>query len=896
MVRHGRFFVSTAFGAYLVAHASVALAQAAPPVSGDAAAPAVKDAQEIVVTGTLIRGIAPTGSPVQTLSAADIKSTGAANTSQVLAKLPQITTFFNTTPSPGSGPLATIARPDIRGLNSTAGGFGAGGNATLLLVDGHKVVGAGTTFETPDPDIVPAVALQRVEVITDGGSSIYGADAVGGVINYITRDSFSGVQVSARGGGASNYRTVDGSVIAGTNWKDGGVYLAYAYLHHDALFGRDRSYVHSLVAQTGACSPGTVISGGVSYLANTLQPGTTSCDASNGATIYPSETRHSVFGSLKQEIFPALTLDVKGFYTDRKLGTAQDPNFRNNVSTGLTITSASPFYRSIGGGLGPQQVNFGYGSVADESGKTTISEWGMTPTLRLDIGGGWQARLLGHYGRSVTTGYEFILANGTQGAIDAGLLNPYNLSASAPGAFNNIFAENYQTSKQELIDSRLVVDGPLFRLPGGEAKIAVGAEYTHNHVARGANTSLLLTALKAGDFSSLARASQSRSLKSVFGEVSLPVISTLVLNGSARYDDYNDFGHTTNPKLGASFEPVHGVKVRGSWGTSFTAPSLVDMTTVGSLIFARPASPFVAPNAPAGSASRPTIFVLGGNPSLRPQTATTWSAGIDVAPPSLAGFKVSATYFNVFFKNQIGLIPFTNTSVAFSNAFLGNGVYVNPSQATIQSIATQVQSILGPFLTGYSNNVSGLLAASAANPPYALIDTRKQNLGQLKVDGIDFDASYAAPVSFGEVNVRFAGTYTLHRKFAASAASAFVDQFTNPGASRFFAVATAGLKSGPVQGTFSLNHVAGYKIPTFTYVGNGIVPGGTQSKISGFNTVDAFLAYSFDSGYLKGTQLTLNVSNLFNQRPPFDARAVDSGYGNGATLGRLVQVGFTTKF
>ena len=390
---------------------------------------------------------------------------------------------------------------------------------------------------------------------------------------------------------------------------------------------------------------------------------------------------------------------MKGFYTKRKLGTAQDPNFRNNVSTGLTITNASPFYRSIGGGSGPQTVNFNYGQVADESGKTTISEWGLTPTLRLDIGAGWQARLLGHYGRSDTTGYEFILATGAQAAINAGLLNPYNLTASAPGAFNNIFAENYQTSRQEIIDTRLVVDGPVFRLPGGDAKVAVGAEYTRNNVKRGANTSLLLTAFKAGDFSSLARASQSRNLKSVFGEVSLPVVSTLVLNGSARYDDYSDFGHTTNPKVGASFKPVDGVKLRGSWGTSFTAPSLVDMTTVGSLVFARPASPFVAPNAPPGSASRPTIFVLGGNPLLKPQTATTWSAGIDISPPSLKGFKLSATYFNVFFKNQIGLIPFTNTSVAFSNAFLGNGVYVNPSQATIQTIASQVQSILGPFLT-----------------------------------------------------------------------------------------------------------------------------------------------------------------------------------------------------
>jgi iron complex outermembrane receptor protein len=896
-------------------------ARAEPDVTGAPETPNVQDTTasehaqaklggepEIVVTGTLIRGVAPTGSPVLSLSDKDITASGAANSSQVLAKLPQVTSFFNATPSPGGGPLTTIARPDIRRLNATAGGFGAGGNATLVLVDGHKVVGAGTTFETPDPDIIPAVVLQRVEVITDGGSSIYGADAVGGVINYITRSSFDGVQLSLRGGGAPDYYSVDGSVIAGTSWSSGSVYGAYAFMKHDAIFGRDRSYVNSLVSQSGACSPGTVFAAvpgatpgsfvrtGPSLLASTLQPGTTTCDASDNATIYPSEERHSIFGSLKQELSPALTFELKGFYTDRHLGTAQDPNFRNNISTGLTINSASPFYRPVAGDTGTQIVNFNYSGLADFSGKTKIKEWGITPTLRIDLGGNWQARLLGHYGKSRTIGYEFILAGGTQPAINAGLLNPYNPSASAPGAFNNIFAVNYQESDQELWDGRLVVDGPLFALPGGDAKVAVGAEYTRNNVKRGANTALLQTAFEARDFSSLTRGKQSRDLKSVFGEISLPIIDMLTLNASVRYDDYSDFGTTTNPKFGMRFEPIKGLAFRGSWGTSFTAPALVDTTTVGSLVFARPNSPFVAPTAPPGSASRPTIFVLGGNPNLGPQTATTWSIGADIAPVAVSNLKINATYFNVHFKDQIGLTPFTNTSVAFSSAFLNQSVFVNPSQGTIETIASQVQSILGPFLAGFPNTVAGLLAASAANPPYALIDTRKQNLGQLKVEGIDLNVTYVIPVSFGELSFRAAGTYTLGRKFSAAAGLPFVDEFDNPGMSRLLSVVSAGAKSGGFEGLLTWNHSAGYKIPTVTFAGNGIVPAVTQTKIRSFNTVDAFLSYSFENGLLANTQVTLNINNIFNEKPPFDARNPDFGYGNGATLGRLIQLGVTKKF
>ena len=248
------------------------------------------------------------------------------------------------------------------------------------------------------------------------------------------------------------------------------------------------------------------------------------------------------------------------------------------------------------------------------------------------------------------------------------------------------------------------------------------------------------------------------------------------------------------------------------------------------------------------------------------------------------------------FKNQIGFVPFTSTSVAFSPAFLGNGVYLNPSQALIQNIASQVESILGPFLTGYSNSVAGLLAASAANPPYALIDTRKQNLGQLNVDGIDFNTTYNARVSFGTLNFGVAGTYTLYRKFAASANSPFTDEFVNPGTSRFFSVVSAGGSSGGFNALVTWNHSQGYKIPSFTFAGNGVVPATTQTRIKSFDTVDAFLSYTFNDGWLRDTQVTLNVSNLLDATPPFDARASDAGYSNGATLGRLFQVGFTKKF
>jgi iron complex outermembrane receptor protein len=287
--------------------------------------------------------------------------------------------------------------------------------------------------------------------------------------------------------------------------------------------------------------------------------------------------------------------------------------------------------------------------------------------------------------------------------------------------------------------------------------------------------------------------------------------------------------------------------------------------------------------------------VLGGNPTLQAQTATTWSFGTDIKPTSVPGLSISATYYNVLFKKQIGLVPFTNPSVAFAS-YYSNYVMVNPTPAQIQSIASQVQSILGPFLAGFPNTVAGLLAAAAANPPYAIIDTRKANLGQLKVNGIDFNARYAMPTSFGEVNFGAAGTYTLSRQFAPAAGASFVDQFVNPGSSRLYASLFVGAKAGAFDASLVLNHSDGYSIPANNYVSNGFVASGTQTSVAAFNVLDLSLAYALSGGPLDNTQLSLTINNVLKASPPFDSTNVDAGYGNGATLGRLVQLGVTKKF
>ena len=96
-----------------------------------------------------------------------------------------------------------------------------------------------------DASIIPSSLILRTEIMPDGGSAIYGSNAVAGVINYITRDNFDGLQVQARGGLANDYWQYDGSITAGTSWSSGSVFGSVTYSAHDALFGHDRDYIHA---------------------------------------------------------------------------------------------------------------------------------------------------------------------------------------------------------------------------------------------------------------------------------------------------------------------------------------------------------------------------------------------------------------------------------------------------------------------------------------------------------------------------------------------------------------------------------------------------------------------------------------------------------------------------
>ena len=383
-----------------------------------------------------------------------------------------------------------------------------------------------------------------------------------------------------------------------------------------------------------------------------------------------------------------------------------------------------------------------------------------------------------------------------------------------------------------------------------------------------------------------------RHVKSLFGEIAIPIVGadnasaglhSLTLSASGRYDDYSDEGGTFNPKIGVTYQPVEWVKIRGNWGKSFNAPSLVDMTGVTVAV-------------PAGMVSlgqtSPASLILVGNrgSDVKPQIANTWSVGFDLSPPAVRGLTLSATYYNIAMKREIGLLagqPITPST----QGFLTDPVSCPAAVAQYNKYAILNLFPFPPAVT---------CAVLFGSQTIAVLDWRVQNLGEIKTDGIDFNLSYDRPVSFGSVHAGVAGTYTLDRKNSLVPGAPFVNLLTNPGASRFSMIASLGAQVGDFSATASLNHLGGYRI-------NPGIPANpanpfpqAQNAVNSFTTVDLFLQYKLPKSWLPAeTSLTLNVTNLFDQDPPFynyPAFGGNSGYTNGSTLGRLLQIGLRTKF
>jgi iron complex outermembrane recepter protein len=927
----------------------VALAAMAPALASAQDAPAGSEddtpASEIVVTGTILRGTPPVGSNLISVGEERIAATGATTANELLASVPQVGNLFNTVPNALLNIAANqvqVVRPQLRNLGNAT----SSASTTLVLFDGHRIAPVGVSQNAIDPDIIPSIAIERVEVVTDGGSSTYGSDAVGGVINFITRKRFDGVKVQGHYGFADDYHHVDASAMVGKDWGSGSIFAAYSYQHNDAIFGRDRDYVRNvdwftpdLTPRGRSCSPGnvqvTTADGNRLFQLNSsgvpsATPGSfNACDTTDDGTIIPVSTRHSALVGLHQDLADWLTVDLRAFYGERTAITFAP--FRGQAN----VTSGYAYYRPVPGqsATAGQTVFFTLAPLLGASPARTVNkfqEWGANAEFSAKLTENWQLRTLLNYSRSNS---EYRIPQLSQALLNsfgsnpsqADTINFYTPGAGVGDAANIarlINDANAGQGKQELFDARAILDGTLFSWAGGDIKVAVGYEHMHDSFRQRISTEGVPERVRTRPFSAY-----DRKTNSFFGEIQVPIIGAdnrmgfiyaLTLSGSVRHDRFSDFGNTTNPKVGVNFKPISWLGLRGNYSTSFNAPSLNDQ--LGSLRSTALALPFTAfTRAGDNPSASGTVALTGSNPGLTPQTARTYSFGIDIDPPFVEGLHASANYYNVRLKNIIG-IPSPGPQIF--------ALFPNNIQADVGGLPlATVQNFLNN--SGALNAATALatVTAGCTNPAaclnvYEIVDFRQGNYGIVNIEGLDFAVNYRMDTGFGGIDAAVAGNYVLSRKSQTGVGAPKVNElgttntvfggvpFTNGGATRLQLSTTIGADIGNFRAQATWNHTAGYPVvrcdQTTTPVcrpstsGIATASGFLQDRIGAYDTINLFFKYDVpgDSMLMKDLSITLNVSNLLDTDPPISRDIGDRsvGYTNGSTLGRMIQVGLSKQF
>ena len=894
-----------------------ATGQTPPPSTAQATVPTAIDqptsdetdpdsTKDIVVTGSSIRGVPPTGSNLIQLGAASVVETGAATVQELLANVPQLGTFNQAPrPDPHSNGILSTA-PNIRGIGQAQ---------TLVLVNGHRLVGTGHLQNIADPSIIPPSVLSRVEIVADGASSVYGSDGIAGVVNLITLRDYKGASAAFRYGFGDKYNLLNTNAVTGARWDGGGVVGSVEYSRTSRLQGFDRDYITNDYRPFGGidnratnnCNPGSfrLQNANGAPTGNFIEYGTGTqnprCDISQYTDLYPAQKRLSFFAAGHQRVTPDIEVYFDAFHSK----TDSDAFLAPAGSSG-TITRSNPFFPSSQVAPTVNSVT-AYYRVSDIDGvrlkdKQAVTVYGGTFGTDVTLKAfKWSTYLTGSH--STTDLHEgsfspVVNSAAISGTTTATALDPFTGQTSDAIKVGLADYEQRFASTQWLWELNSKIDGPLFHIPGGDVKVAVGGVYRKEYY-NGINT-----LSRIGFLENLGAQIGRRTVYSGFGELFIPVFGDenaiggfhrLDVSLSARYDHYSDFGSTTNPKVGINWMPIDGFTLRGSYGTSFHAPALPDLFGPDTR-----AGYGTGGLTPAGLVTRTgSIFIAGGNPNLDAEKATTWSLGLDIAPPRLRGLHTSVTYYNVAFKGRIAFPEsrFFYVQPEFNQFFIDNvvctsGTYPTGTGCVSQPIDPQrvFNTIQGLRLQNFPRPVT---TPADIPPVYIITILRRQNLAEIDTTGIDFDASYQWHLGgIGTLGVQVQGNRVLSYDQTAIPGAPKVSQF-DFGQAKLKARGSVSLKSGAFTTTATVNFNDKYRAQY-------LAPSGATS-VNAVETIDAFTAVDLHVGYnlpevgvLAGTQFTLDVDNLLDADPP-QARS-GNGIGVGNVLGRVITFGIRKKF
>lgn len=879
--------------------------QRAPQSQADAAV----TLDEVIVTGSLLRGPSDTPSPVTVIRRDDLDRTGRATIADALAALPQNYA--------GSGtPTAALVGSDPMqsnpGLATGVNLRGLGPDSTLVLVNGRRMAGAGGRGDFADVSAVPTAAVERVDVLMDGASALYGSDAVGGVVNIILRRNFDGqesrLRVGASEGGAE-------SVIAahtiGRIWSGGQALLSYEFEHQQALGTTDRDYTATgdlrplggTDHRTFYGVPGNIVrfdnAAGAYVVTHAIRPGPTGTARSPadfaagqqnfgntrvGAALVPAFDRHAAYLYGRQtlgshvEVTGDLRFSQHEFETDSLTPTVL-----------ATVTTANPHFVSPTGAAS-HSVAYSFGEDLGPSKRFgRARSLGASLGARVFLPGDWDLETFLTYGteRSDDQRRGSVHSSRLQEALGNTADNPATSFAAPRDGYLNLFGSgaansravldfissgwSHFTDESEVASANLIAQGTALRLPGGDLRIAVGAQFrTESLQNRGVTFTSGLTPV------STQAPDKDRAVSAAFVEVrapligpdnAIPGIQRLELSIAGRVERYDDIGSTANPKIGVLWTPVEALKVRANWGTSFRAPAMTELAERRYI-----SATFVADRV----GQQVALFEGGGNPNLEPETADTFTIGFDYRSKDRP-VRFGATWFDIAFSDQIGRPALDNLAQVLLDPSLA------PFVRRIDRTSAADRAAVTALITSPDFLLPGVLPADAYG---VIVDARWLNTASVEVRGIDGYIAYDRDLAGGDLTLEASGSYmTDYRRRITSAAPTLdlVDTYGFPVDLRGTMSARWAIEDVSIR--TAVNHVSGYRDLR-------------NARIGSWTTTDVQLGWTPSSGWGEGLSLTASVRNLFDLDPPFYDAVTGIGFdaGQADPLGRTFSLQLTKRW
>jgi outer membrane receptor protein involved in Fe transport len=995
--------------------ATAAAAVQAQEAAVSAAATAVSEEQvveleEIVVTGTSIRREDDAALPVTVVSAEDMELRDAGSPVDLLTSLPAVSNVpTNESTQGGAGARGDIANVALRGLGS---------GSTLLLLNGRRMAAhgisaneSGVPSNSVNANVMPSRGLSRVDILRDGASSIYGSDAVAGVVNFIVDTTFEGTEIELQAG----KNEIDSGDDRRATITHGGFYFGDR-LHWTTTFDAyDRDPTKSLDimgdsnktalapagfnALTGAFFDRNASSKYPSFRVGTatatryLVPTATGAafsttvpardgqfssqyyfDVNNGYSL-PESTRYNWFNQLDYKLSENVSLFGEALLYKATSTMVRDPIvYTSSADRAIVLAASNPFnpfgsrYYSPTGAANtdgsprltgtPQSVTIASYRFEDNGPETVDVDTDADRFVfgaRGLFGEGWSWESAVTRSRATTkdTSLNGIRESSMLAAIAAGQYNPFGYNFAVQGTavvpttpyvndagvregFTQHFVQNgrnYLTS----VDAR--VSGPVLDTWAGSIQVAAGGEYRwddyelHRPQYAGLNYPGNALGLDPAN-NDFVRASPAgnidgeRKVYAGFAETVIPLASpandiplmhSLNVGASVRYEHYDDFGSTTNPKFTLEYRPLKPVMIRGSYNEGFRAPTLAAINYPSRTAVSSYDDPyrlllgsFATPQ--DGSFSR--LATTSGNPNLSPELSKGYTLGVVLDVPYVDGLRVSVDWFKI---EQQDIIAAPNSTQVRNN----DRALLQAATAAALAAGTPLASIdLGSGTANYQGN--GLVrravvtqtdrdlfaAYNAANPGTplatvgAIIDTSApfSNLDSAEIQGFDYNLTYTTSTyDWGKLG--FSTDWAYIKKFErvggytgdvgvqvgidgvpelrGSAGLNWSRADWSAGVSAYYIGSYASS-----QATISATNYAALADKSYVKQVNGIYYWRVDDSV----TLNAFVqkTFSSDNGWLDGIGVRLGVRNLTDKKPPLspDNGGFDPSVYNSVAAGR----------